>query len=325
MRDRMVQTCLLAAVVIVVVGLIGPTPRDPYRAARPAESSFYIHKVHTAGSYDVVVLGDSRTLNAVAPAELAAVLGDIRVFNFAYQSGGLNPEIYAAGERRLDPDSPRPTMVLGVSPLTLLAERANNTQYRLHRDKPRDEVLLKQHFPEVAQFFAPIEPGDIIGRLFNLRPKVMYYQEFHDDGWIAARLVPPDTARAMEPLAADLAGMKIDDQLVAALVAQTHQWHREGITVFAFRPPAQSWAKALEDSLLGFDEAALARAVQSAGGIWLEFSPAAYPTYDGSHLDHESARKFSRDLASKMARYYANRPEAISATAAPAAAPQLRR
>jgi hypothetical protein len=38
----------------------------------------------------------------------------------------------------------------------------------------------------------------------------------------------------------------------------------------------------------------------NAGGIWLSFNPDDYVSYDGSHLDADSAKKLSRDLADKI-------------------------
>jgi len=301
-HDRMVQTCLLAAALVVLVGLVKPTPRDPLRAAEPRESRFYLHKGFNDDVFDVVVLGDSRALRGVAPGEMTTELDSLRIFNFAFNAGGLNPEMYRAGERLLDPHSVHPAIVLAVTPLTLLDWKAANGQYNEVMSTPRDEIFVKKHFPSVVEFFAPLQPADVVTRVFHIPPLFRYYQEFHRSGWIESHKEPADTTEALGAYAESLAGSRVDSDLVAAMEDQVRQWTGEGIAVFAFRPPTQVSMERLEDELLDFHEGELARRIEAAGGRWLDFPARGYRTYDGSHLVAESAREFSRDLARAMER-----------------------
>ena len=50
----------------------------------------------------------------------------------------------------------------------------------------------------------------------------------------------------------------------------------------------------------GFREAEFIQEFRNAGGIWLSFNLDDYVSYDGSHLDADSAKKLSRDLAEKI-------------------------
>jgi hypothetical protein len=56
----------------------------------------------------------------------------------------------------------------------------------------------------------------------------------------------------------------------------------------------------LEDSLSGFKENIIKSRIINNGGRWLDIEESLYSTYDGSHLDGESARLFSVHIAKKI-------------------------
>jgi hypothetical protein len=301
MRDRTVLTCMLAAIAVVIVGLVKPEPMNPLSSAKSAESRFYTYKTHNPLHYDVVVLGDSRALRAVAPDAMHAALPGLRIFNCAYNAGGLNREIYEFGSHYLDTSSNDLAIVLAVTPLTLTAWKSSNGQFREALHMPADAVFLNMHAPGLVRFFSPLQMSDAVGLILKVPPKTYYYQTFHDDGWIASHKAPVDTTEAPRLYGETLKGSTIDRSLIRDMADQIEAWRREGVRVFAFRPPTQASMAALEDSMLSFDENELAADVVAAGGVWLPFAAGGYDSYDGSHLEEESARAFSRDLAQAMA------------------------
>lgn len=297
--ERTVIALLLAAPLVVLGGRVLPEPASPLDRDRTDEARFYALKTHGDDPVDVVVLGDSRALRDVSPGALARALPGRRIFNFAYNAGGLNDEMYAAASSRLDPDSPAPLVLIGVTPLSLMTAKAQNAQYHELLHQARDQRWLLLHAPGLLRGFQPVRPSELLRPLLGIEPQGRYYQEFHDDGWIASRRVPEDPGSALRLYAVELAGQTTDPQLVRALLAQTRAWTQAGVRVVGFRPPTTDDLEALENRLLGFDEAALATQFRAAGGTWLDF-PNAYPTYDGSHLRGDAAVAFSRDLAAAL-------------------------
>lgn len=296
-RDPILRTLVLAAVLTAIAGLVKPRSPDFLVEQRSEESQFYIRKTWATGPWDVVVMGDSRVLRAVSPSAMAKALPGRRIFNFAYNSGGLNAEMFDAAERRLDRSVAAPAIVLGVTPLSLLSWKANNEQYREYLATPRDQVWLALGAPAVGRFFQPLRPVDLLGRVAPIAPKAVHHYEYHDDGWIGSWRRPADPSDALRVYAVQLAGKAIDQSLVEELLSRTRRWRANGVRVVAFRPPATDAIAALEDSLTGFDEESLAASFREAGGTWLSFPNAPYTTYDGSHLELNSALAFSRDLA----------------------------
>jgi hypothetical protein len=80
------------------------------------------------------------------------------------------------------------------------------------------------------------------------------------------------------------------------------------VEVLAFRVPTTVQMEAIEDEMSGFDEDAVARGIEDAGGTWITFENRfGYFSHDGSHLHYKAARSFSRDLALALNRVL-NRP-----------------
>jgi hypothetical protein len=156
------------------------------------------------------------------------------------------------------------------------------------------------HWPGLVRYFQPLTPSAFIGAALRQRDAPRTLQTFHDDGWIESERTLPNPEEALAVYAKRLRDTSVDAGLIDALVDQTRRWSERGIRVFVFRPPTTDAVVALEDRMTGFDEPALARRVEDAGGRWLRFGNDGYRTYDGSHLDRESARRFSRDLAARI-------------------------
>lgn len=298
--DRTLLALLLAAPLCVIGNWVIPESPDPLDRDRTDEARFYMVKTVGGQRCDVVVLGDSRSLRDVSPQELSKSLSGQRILNFAYNAGGLNPEIYAAASAHLAADARAPMVLLGVTPLSLMSVKGGNAQYREVLHKPRDERWLLLNFPELTRWMQPVAPAEFVRPLLGFAPHSYYHQEFHDDGWIGSLKEPENPDEAIGVYTAQLTGQSLDASLVQELLSQTRAWTQAGVRVVAFRPPTTDALEALENRLLSFDEAKLAGQFTEAGGYWLDFPNDPYRTYDGSHMRHDSAIAFSRDLGAAL-------------------------
>ncbi|MBL8013012.1 MAG: hypothetical protein JNN05_04115, partial [Candidatus Omnitrophica bacterium] len=65
-----------------------------------------------------------------------------------------------------------------------------------------------------------------------------------------------------------------------------------------FRPPASRQMEELENSQSGYNETAIVLAINAAGGSWIDIEDRyGYKTYDGSHLNSQSAKRLSEYIA----------------------------
>jgi hypothetical protein len=299
-NERMIRTFILAIVGLALFAWLRPASLEPMYNVVAAKTGFFINKIHSPQTYDMVVMGDSRALRGISPEEMQTILEDRSILNYAFHAGGLNNEMFDAAERRLDPASKNRTVLLAVTSLSLLPLKEANEQYREYLAKPADQVQLYRHAPELANLFQPMEPSIFIRNMLSLKPLLMLEQEFHDSGWIASNRYPNDVSEDLEGYGYKIRQYHLVDRLIDDCLTRTDRWVEQGIEVYAFIMPSEPARVALEDSILGFDRGAFIAGFEAAGGVWLDIDDQGYQVYDGSHLDVASARKLSRVLANAL-------------------------
>lgn len=299
-QDRMFWTCFAALLGVLLTGWVKPDSLDPLDNVRSEEIEFFIHKTHGVSGAPGIILGDSRALRGLDPDRVAMAAGLPGLFNFSFESGGMNDEMYAAVEQRLAPDGHR-AVFLAITPLAFMPWKVGNDQYHEYLDAPRDQRVLYRRLPAVAEFFEPRTPSALVRLLTRRPPKVRVDQEFHANGWIETDQRPSTVALETDRAVERLDGNHADPGLMDAFMARTREWVASDIRVYGVRPPSTPRMRAIEDSTLGFDHGDFVARFTAAGGIWIESNEAAYETYDGSHLKADDAARYSRQVGEAIA------------------------
>lgn len=300
LRERTAWALGIAAVAIVVAGLVKPDSPDPLDNVATEQTRFFLHKTLGVTGVPNIILGDSRALRGLSPGEIDARAGLGPILNFAYESGGMDDEMYDAVEKRLAPSGPR-TVILAITPLAFMPWKVGNDQYREYLDTPDDSRLLYMQAPSVAEFLESRPPSVLVRLAFREAPKVMVRQEFHPDGWIETDQSPSTAALETERAPGRLAGNRVSPELIDAFMDRTRAWTDRGIRVFGLRPPSSAAMQAIEDTTLGFEDGAFVARFTAAGGVWLDPDVPGLVPYDGSHLGSEDARRYSRAVGEAIA------------------------
>ena len=277
---------------------------DPRPAAAP--DWFFVQKMEWSGSAGTVLAGDSRVYRGLAPVEMAGALPG-PVLNLGFSSTKYSDEYLAYVRSVIDDESDPRVVVLGITPFSFTSREAG-FEDALTKNRDRRVPLWLLRATNLEYVLAPIDPTlfvSMAGLSANRRASAETYQQiFHVDGWVESdnQIEDPDTKwrAALSKLAAD---WPTDAGRVEGLIKAVQAWTEEGIVVAAFCPPIPEDSHDLEAELWGIDYQQLRIDIESAGGIWVEVSDtSSYRIYDGSHLDAASARGFSRELASQVAR-----------------------
>lgn len=295
-KERSFQSLLVALVLcVVVVGFRFQMDTElVYYQGVP--KGFWQNKVFADPVYDIVMMGDSRVNNGLAPEEMTTILEDYRILNFGFFRGGLNPEMYHAAEEKLNPSGYR-TIILGITPQSLTPEGLANEHYQSFRSD-WDIFTTPAEYPNITQ---PITRVEIRFWLTKEYPVPFFYQDPRTDGWIASYLEPPFYQGWIDAFKEIFIDNRVTDENVNAMITQVGTWHDDDICVYAFRFPAIDEIMQIEDELSGFDEVEVRQRLEANGAIWIDVDPQAYETYDGSHLHMDSARELSRDVATVIA------------------------
>lgn len=261
------------------------------------ESTFWEHKVHhqQPHSHDIVMLGDSRLYRGIDPASMQEILPHASILNFGFSSGGLNPEIYNIATNFINPNGQK-AIILSVTPLTLTPTTLNNTHYHSIKSAQPTHPMAKN----ISIFFRRLDISAIKRHLQNspVRHSRAQYSYFAN-GWIASDMSPPNPEHALRSYRTVFKNNQVDETLISALLQQTQHWVAQGITVYAFTPYVPPAMQEIETQTSGFNAPDFIKRFTAAGGQWLDIQ-GEYTSYDGSHLNSTSARRFSRALATQI-------------------------
>ncbi|MBU2502844.1 hypothetical protein KJ682_16060 [bacterium] len=300
-NERIIRTFILAVIGLAAFALWRPNSPDPTEDVRSRETRFFITKAHQDRRFDAVIYGDSRGLRGLSPAVIGDQVPGLRIYNFSWNAGGMNRDMYAEAEKLLDPASQSPALILVPTALSFMSFKRSNSQFNEYRHKPWDQVMLYRHLPRVADWFQPVSPSVYPRKVLDIRPYRELVQVFHPDGWIETDQTPLDDLAEMTVHEERLEGNSVDPELIRDFMAQTADWTARGIRVFACFLPAHPPRVTLEDSILGFDKDAFRADFARSGGIWLDLPQTGFESYDGSHLTASSARRVSALLGEALA------------------------
>ncbi len=289
-RDPTMRVLVATAVVVLVVA----GSRWLREADFVHHRVYWMNKFLQPPEYDVAVGGDSRIYRGVSPAAMEKVFGERRVVNFGFSACGYENDYLDALQGLLRPGAARPTIVVGVTPLSLTPRAVRDNEFLRLRRTDRDQLVEDMAF---ARLTGPFRSFIRVGRAMELeREKGHFREKYYADGWVAT-LQPIRPDRALKEYVDIFGENSVAPEIVAELCAGVRRWRAASIRVYGFRPPASPALSTLEDREGGFDEPGFVREFAQAGGLWIPIRAADYVTYDGSHLLEDSAVRLSCDLA----------------------------
>ena len=156
------------------------------------------------------------------------------------------------------------------------------------------------YFYNLSRSLAPLDILETFRGKNDVADVPNYQQICHFDGWMESYFLKADTMNLVSVFSIVSPNTIFQEDALAMFLRQVNKWTKDGIKVVSFRTPAASVIRNLEDSLSGFNELYFKEQFTEAGGNWIELDRSRYQTYDGSHLEHKSARLFSRDLAEEV-------------------------
>lgn len=299
--DRTVLTLAVTAGLAFLIA--SQRPADGLGGVAP--EALWVTKYSWPAAFDVVIAGDSRVAEGVAPVQVERGLSDAgrantRVANFGFGHTGFDGRYLDATRAKLAPEAKRPTIVLGVSPLSL-TRHARMAEYS---DWHRIDAMLPHQRWAAARLSPWTSPFRPIGTR-RLRDAWKGRREestriFHPDGWMASRPLPEQPRSAEDSYRRFFDHNPVELLMTESIRQRLELWTRGGIRVVIVRIPVPAWMATLEERLSGFDYDAFLQELAAAGAEVLTF-PGTYHSYDGAHLRADAAEEFSYDLGRALA------------------------
>lgn len=288
-------TILVAGLLVAALSFVIPKNKEKYLG-----DMFWSRKTFASAKYNVVLMGDSRVYRGLSPYVIEKRLSGLKVLNFGYSNGGLNPTMFDAAESKLNKKAKNKVIVLGISANSITSYTKDNNQYLQELTRPKEDVLERLYLNPILYWFSATNPEQLKESFKAADNSSYYLSEYHLNGYVESDKFPADTMEALPSYIKDFTKYKVEQSAIDELFEQIKKWVAEGITVVGYRPPVSHPMVELEDSLGNYNEELIKTGFEAAGGHWVEVEPTEYKTYDGSHLDKPSAERFSEFLAQKI-------------------------
>jgi hypothetical protein len=288
-------TLAIAATLVTALSFVLPKNAEKYLG-----ELFWTRKTFAPAKYNVVLMGDSRVYRGLSPEIIESHLPEMKVLNFGYSNGGLNPTMFDAAEKKLAKNEKPKIIVLGISANAITGYSAENQQYKQELIRPREEIFERIYFNPVRYWFSATSP-EKLRDYFSVKKETNYYRNtYFMNGYVESDKFPTDTTEAIQYYIDDYTNYKVTPENLEALFNQVKKWTSSGIVVVGFVPPVSQPMQMLEDSLGLFDIPNIKEGFKYASGFWIELNPLNYKTYDGSHLTIESAKALSNKIGGDL-------------------------
>ncbi len=291
-RGRIPYVLLITALLSLPVYFL----RDEMDTEEIKMHRYWIGKTHHSKKYPVLFGGDSRTFRGISPDHFAAEFDGYQAYNYAYWSNGMG-RVYLEGiGKMVDLESDRKVIVLGVSPHSLTDRAAQCRHYLAEKQRSKEEVLQHYYLSVFSEYFAPYSLREVRRKLTGKSKPSNYRISYHQNGWVESFWIKPDTGYSAQFYETIFTDNMVSEEVIGTLLDFVERWTAMGITVAGFRPPTSQTIRKLEKELGGFDEEVFVKLFTGAGGLWIDVRNDFYQTYDGNHLEHQSAMRISGDL-----------------------------
>jgi hypothetical protein len=193
-------------------------------------------------------------------------------------------------------------VVLGVTPSALTPKAAKDEHYLQEKNRSAAEIIENIYLAPLLRHFDPTTPIRLAADL--RRSPTESREEFYESGWVATWRERPNPTEALASYEHAFTDNRVSTRIIDNVILQTEKWTEERIRVYAFRLPATPEMIELESRLSGFDEKTFQERFEKAGGIWIPVNLRVYRSYDGSHMEKESAQALSQFIAQAIGRSF---------------------
>jgi len=274
--------------------------RDEMDTEEIKKHRHWIAKTRNTETYPIVFGGDSRVFRGLSPDHFSAEFNGIESFNYAYWANGYGTAYLEGIEEKIDSAADFRMIVLGLTPHSLTPKTARSEHYNWEKSRSKEHVLQSLYLSKLQEVFAPYGAIELAEKLTGQTKPNNYRITYHSNGWVESYWMVPDTSHSARFYKDLFTDDPVSQEVIDGLLDFVTRWTSEGIYVAAYRPPTSHTIRGYEHELGGFDEAGFVEQFQNAGGIWIPVSPDDYQTFDGSHLEHQSAMRLATNLAREL-------------------------
>lgn len=272
-----------------------------FAAARPTNTSFsnpawyWQAKVEWKKCANIVLAGNSRTYRGLSPVEFEKVLGGTAV-NAGFSNGTYSEDYCDYLITLFDDDESTPNiLVAGIThnAITDINRRNNGFADALKKSK---ETLLPAKWQQKIERYTDAFSSLIMPRY---RDKDHYIQEFFTNGWVSSDYQTRNISHGLSTYKTDFENGRYlcSEQELEKSMLSLKRLSGSGVDVYCVWLPTSPQMSKLENEMSGIHRDSIESAFNKQGLNWISFPDQDYTSYDGSHLESDSASRFSLNTA----------------------------
>lgn len=253
--------------------------------------SFWANKVNSVDCFDIIYTGDSRVYRGIDPKFVEELTG-FKGFNFAFSSADVDSLLLHQAASRLSAKGRR-ILVIGVSVNSFLSRtpKESNAHLKSLIQIPAKDRWIRTHwYPNLSVFDARA-----VSDLYKYLKREHYDEQYHlTTGFAASDKTPSDTTEALPLYKNEFSRYSFSESKLQAFDRCINELKAQGIQIVLVRMPVTHAMQVLEDSKGELLKQYLYDAEYGDQHVFDGWG--TYNTFDGSHLNRESALRFSKDL-----------------------------
>ncbi|MBN2588508.1 MAG: hypothetical protein JXA96_01495 [Sedimentisphaerales bacterium] len=293
--DRTARTLFFAIISIIIMGSLRPK-----KITGMHEKKYWATKISWIDYADAIVTGDSRILGGISPGTMEETLKDRCIVNYGFASNLYDTKYLDAIGKVLRKNSNQKTIILGITPHSLTDDPGITGQFLALKSLSKKDIYMHMHFASLYSFFEYMSFHDAMIGLFPNMSKSNTHKELFSDGWLAYSKKSPGKKKELKNYLKIYERCQINQDMIDNLMEYVSKWSTSDIKVYGFLVPTCKEMFEIEEQYSGFNLSKFKQTFQNSGGRWIEIDPTAYDSFDGSHLQRESAVQLSKDLALKI-------------------------
>jgi hypothetical protein len=276
---------LVPIVFLLIYALLPKLPSSPLM-----RDAFWANKVNKVDQYDIVYIGDSRVYRGIDPAVVESI-SQLKGFNLGFSSADVDGLLISLAKSKLKPNGPK-IILIGVSVNGLLDRPSKHSNEHLKSiiQWSEKDKWIKQHlYPHITMF-----DQRAVSDLYKYLKGEQYYESYNiNNGFAKSNKVPVDSNEAL-PLYKEEFKIPLSIRKLNDLNHQIQALSQEGYRVILIRMPISLEMYQLEEQKT--NQLSLFLDSCRSNSIEVITPRGQFRTYDGSHLQAESAEELSKQI-----------------------------
>lgn len=286
---------LLIAIVsfVLIGGSYGLVARKIDKAPRD-ESWFWVDKMDWKDQFDIVIAGDSRVNRGIDPLQFQ----NEKTANFGFSGQGWSQDYLDRIPSLLSPNGKK-IILLGISARSFTDTAVKSGDFSIWKSKRNFDLWSQKSLSRFELFFTSENPLILLGRAASSSAS-KYNQSHEPYGWMPTTRSSRDRESAMKEYQDLFTANKVNPENIDRVANQTKEWIAKGYRIYIFNTPVSAEIKEIEEALSGMPMTEIQRRLTVAGATLLHDFQDSYETFDGHHLERNSAIEFSKELARRL-------------------------